>query len=79
MKNFKKVFNKFGDRNETFLDNLFDRFKLDKNFEGKPDKEEVDLQDLMISLAILARIPYEEKLKCTVATNRSHLHAHRRG
>ena len=29
--NFKKVFNKCGDRNEQFLDNLFDRFKLDKN------------------------------------------------
>jgi len=57
--------NKFGDRNEQFLDNLFDRFKLDKNLEGKSDKEEVDLQDLVISLAILARIPYEEKLKCT--------------
>lgn len=62
--NFKKVFMKYGDKNEQFLENLFDRFKLYKAIETKGDKEEVDLQDLVIALAILARIPYEKKLKC---------------
>lgn len=33
MQNFKKVMNKYGIKNEKFLDRLFERFKLDKTSE----------------------------------------------
>jgi hypothetical protein len=44
------------------LDRLFDRFKLDKYLE-KYDKEEIDLQDFVIGLALLSRISFLEKVK----------------
>ena len=55
--------NKFGIKNEKFLDRLFDRFKLDKSYD-RSDKEEIDLQDFVIGLAVLSRISFLEKVKC---------------
>lgn len=54
--------NKFGIKNEKFLDRLFDRFKLDKSYD-RSDKEEIDLQDFVIGLAVLSRISFLEKVK----------------
>lgn len=64
MQNFKKVMNKYGIKNEKFLDRLFDRFKLDKSSE-KSEKEEIDLQDFVIGLAVLSRLTFMDKVKCT--------------
>ena len=44
------------------MDRLFDRFKLDKYLE-KYEKEEIDLQDFVIGLALLSRISFLEKVK----------------
>ncbi|EWS76463.1 hypothetical protein TTHERM_000069209 (macronuclear) [Tetrahymena thermophila SB210] len=75
---FKKVFiNIIDDQvRELFLDALFERFKLEKlseKFEDSEfskivtqqniDAEKVDIQDLVISLTILARMSEEQKLK----------------
>lgn len=48
-------------KNEKFLDRLFDRFKFDKAYD-KSDKEEIDLQDFVIGLAVLSRISFLEKV-----------------
>jgi hypothetical protein len=56
--------NKYGIKNEKFLDRLFDRFKLDKSSE-KSEKEEIDLQDFVIGLAVLSRLTFMDKVKCT--------------
>lgn len=63
MQNFKKVMNKYGIKNEKFLDRLFERFKLDKASE-KTEKEEIDLQDFVIGLAVLSRLAFMDKVKC---------------
>ncbi|KAL4485822.1 hypothetical protein ABPG72_012362 [Tetrahymena utriculariae] len=75
---FKKVFiNIIDDQvRELFLDALFERFKLEKLSEKYEDSEfskivtqqnidaeKVDIQDLVISLTILARMSEEQKLK----------------
>jgi hypothetical protein len=44
---------------EKFLDKLFDRFKLN-------DREEIDLQDFVIGLAVLSRISFLDKIICKV-------------
>ena len=52
--------NKYGYK-DRFLDKLFDRFKHN-------EKEEIDLQDFVIGLAVLSRIPFLEKIKCIIET-----------
>ena len=54
---------KFSIKNDKFLDRLFERFKFDKSYD-KSDKEEIDLQDFVIGLALLSRISFLEKVKC---------------
>jgi hypothetical protein len=62
--------NKYGIKNEKFLDRLFDRFKLDKAAD-KTEKEEIDLQDFVIGLAVLSRLTFMDKVKCTPPATQS--------
>jgi hypothetical protein len=70
MQNFKKVMNKYGIKNEKFLDRLFERFKLEKSSE-KSEREEIDLQDFVIGLAVLSRLTFLDKVKCKPAPTQS--------
>lgn len=73
MQNFKKIMNKYGFKNEKFLEKLFDRFRLSKYLggesENKSKEKEIDLQDFVIGLAVLSRIPFLHKVKCTPHSN----------
>ena len=48
------------ENSDELLDKIFDRFKLDKQGE----KEEIDLQDFVIGLAVLSRFAFLDKIKC---------------
>lgn len=55
--------NKYGIKNQKFLDRLFERFKLDKSSD-KSERQEIDLQDFVIGLAVLSRLAFLDKIKC---------------
>jgi hypothetical protein len=62
----KKVFlNQFHEKNEFLIEAIFERFKMDQKFDSHKEDDRIELQDLIISLCVIARWSNDQKLQST--------------